>query len=159
MHADDVLIYLTMNDVNTCTLLTRAVESLSLWLATTSLSISIPKFQVCIFTTSRVKDDDISLNLAGTLVTCGASPFLLLTVHKGLVRACLEWGATLLLNASISALGLLDRIEYESLRAALGYMRRLPVLSDRAKNSGFRVNPDYVKPISAYDSVTAFSCA
>ena len=60
-------------------------------------------------------------------VSWAVSPFLLLLVYRGLVRAYLEWGSPLFAGAGRSALGILDRAQYEALRVALGCMRSTPL--------------------------------
>ncbi|XP_033231640.1 uncharacterized protein LOC117182647 [Belonocnema kinseyi] len=60
-------------------------------------------------------------------VTWGASPLLLLMVHKELVRACLEWGAPLFFCASKTVLERLGRVQYASIRVALGCMSSIPI--------------------------------
>lgn len=75
MYADGVLLNVSLDNIGTCEiLLIRAVESLSAWLKTIGLSISMLRFKLCIFTRSRVRSEDISLNLAGALVSCQPSP-------------------------------------------------------------------------------------
>ena len=59
-------------------------------------------------------------------VSWGASPALLLTVCRNLVRAYLEWGAPLFRCASKSALRILNCAQFGALRVALGCMRSNP---------------------------------
>ena len=54
-------------------------------------------------------------------------PSLLLLVYRGLLRAYLEWNAPLFFAASITTLRILDRAQYEALRAVLGCMRSTSV--------------------------------
>ena len=51
------------------------------------------------------------------------SPCLLLSVYRGLVRAYLEWDSPLFRSPGDAALRILDRVQYEVLRAVLGCMR------------------------------------
>ncbi|XP_033218390.1 uncharacterized protein LOC117173852 [Belonocnema kinseyi] len=60
-------------------------------------------------------------------ISWGALPSLLLTVHRGLSRVCLEWGAPLFFRARATALRMLDTIHHASLRVALGCMSSTPI--------------------------------
>lgn len=63
--------------------------------------------------------------LAG--VSWEANPEALLMVHKGLVRAHLEWDAILFAGARGTLTQKLDIVQYSSLRAALGCIRTTPI--------------------------------
>lgn len=45
-------------------------------------------------------------------VSWDADPRAIEMVYQNLVRACLEWGAPLFANASVSALSIWDRMQY-----------------------------------------------
>ena len=70
-----------------------------------------------------------SVNIIRVLarISWGATPSLLLTAYRNLVRSTLEWGSPLFSSASGGTLRLLDRVQYSALRAVLGCMKSTPI--------------------------------
>ncbi|CAD6235251.1 GSCOCG00007873001-RA-CDS [Cotesia congregata] len=56
----------------------------------------------------------------------GADPLLLLRIYRALIRSRLEYGGLILFNLTKSEKSKLDRIQFRSLRAALGYSSSTP---------------------------------
>lgn len=57
----------------------------------------------------------------------GASPYTLLTLYKAIVRPHLEYGSQVLGKCSKSLYSQLDKLQYQAIRIALGYMKSTPI--------------------------------
>ena len=71
MYADDLLLYVRVTDsARALSLLESAMDSLTPWLGSLGLSISIPKCQLCVFTRARQRMGDVSIRAGDSLISC-----------------------------------------------------------------------------------------
>ena len=74
MYADDLLLYVRGSDaVRELGLLESAVDSLTPWLGSLGLSISLPKSQLCVFSRVRRGFGDVSIRIGDLSISCQPS--------------------------------------------------------------------------------------
>ena len=70
MYADDLLLYVRGTDsAQALSLLESAMDSLTPWLRSLGLSISIPKSQLCVFSRARHGVGDVSIRSGDTFIS------------------------------------------------------------------------------------------
>lgn len=127
------------------------------------LSLAPEKSQFCVFDRRPTQDVEWSIDFLGKPIANSANIYCtwtsngsqrfknasqsgtnletLLIVHKGLIRAILEWGAILLAGSAKRHLKELDRVQATSLRIILGCMRitPIPILMAEANESALNI--------------------
>ena len=120
------------------------------YLVTPEGNNSIPHFVAYIKYISWKALRDVSVARVLSRVSWGVSLSLLLSVYRVLVRAYLEWSSPLFQSAGKTGLRILDRVQYETLRATSSW-KTCPGETTLWYPDCFRVSSSRCGLMSAYE--------